>query len=196
MACNFIKIGSSNTSCKESFSGVGSTIYAFTKSDLDDANLKPAYSDLAAEYVATSFAGLKVAPIMVKAQTGQVTATNNPDGGGFQTVYTGRVANDVYDLAAMARVMNNRADWGLLVPTGKTNEQGLRTYYVIYDPSFDTLFELSYDTGNTPDSDHGHTLTVTCGPMLYPAPTWTPASEDADIVEITQESYTESIVGE
>ena len=196
MACNFIKVGSSATSCKESFSGVGSIIYAFTKSDLEQANLTPAYSDLAAEYTATSFAKCPVVPIAVKAQTGQVTATSNADGGGFQTVYTGRIANDVYKMAAVARIMNNRSDWGLLVPTGKTNADGLKTYYVVYDPSFDTMFEDSYDTGNTPDSDHGHTITVTCGPMLYPAPTWTPASKENDIVESDVEEYSESMVGE
>lgn len=188
MACNFINVGSTGKKCKEEFSGVGSTVYVFTDDDLATASLTPEYSDTAAEFTQESFAGLKCAAIKVKAKSGKVTSTSNPNGGGFSNVYTGVVANDMETMSAVARIMNNRTDWGILVPAGNGR------YYVLYDKDFDIEFSMESDTGDAPDSDHGHTLTITQSPMLYALPTWTPAS-GADITVGADTSYADSMVG-
>lgn len=178
MACNFINVGGSSKNCKENFSGVGSTIYIFTKDDLDAKGLTPAYSDIAAEFLPESFAGLTVHKIAVKAKSGKVTATSNPNAGGFSNVYTGVVANDMATMSAVARIMNNRNDWGVMVPAGQGK------YYVLYDPDFDIEFSMESDTGDAPDSDHGHTVTITQSPMVYALPTWAPeVGGELDVAE-------------
>ena len=68
-------------------------------------------------------------------------------------------------MSHVARVLNNR-NFGAMV------SDGMGKYYVLYSPDFDSVFELSSDTGDTPDSDHGHTLTITCSPMIYPLTKW------------------------
>lgn len=188
MACNFINVGNVGTKCKESFSGVGSTVYIFTKDDLEEKSLAPEYSDIFAGFTEESFAGLKVCAIKVKSKSGKVTATSNPNGGGFSNVYTGVIANDMDSMSAVARVMNNRTDWGILVPAGDGS------YFVLYDDEYDIEFSMESDTGDAADSDHGHTVTITQSPMLYAFPKWKPGAGGALVVSEAN-SYSDSIVG-
>ena len=168
MACTLINVGGNAAKCRESFSGISTSLYVFTKDDLANGGNDVEYSDTFAGFVAKSFAGVKVVEIKVKSKSGKITAESSPNGGGFSNVYTGMVANDMANMSAVARVMNNRTDWGCLIPTGNKDE-----YYVLYAPGFDTEFQMSSDTGDAPDSDHGHTLTITCAPMCYALPRWT-----------------------
>ncbi len=190
MPCNFIAVGA-NKNCTENFSGVGSTVYVFTKDDVEKKNLKPAFAnDGTNRWKEDAFSGLPVVPIKVKAHTGQVTATSMADGGGFSNVYTGRIANDMDNMSAVARIMNNRPDWGILVPTGKLNDEGKKEYIVLYDEEYDIEFSMESTTGDAVDSDHGHTVTITQAPMLYSLPKW------YGDIEIKETKQTDAIVSD
>ena len=189
MGCNFINVGSVGEKCKENFSGVGSSILIFTQDDIEEASLEPQYSETTAGFTPESFVGLKVCTIKMKSKSGKVSATSNPNAGGFSNVYTGVVANDMDTMSAVSRVMNNRTDWGALIPAGNGS------FYVLYDKDFDIDFSMESDTGDAPDSDHGHTVTITQSPMLYPLPKWTPVAGSAALVYSDASEYTDSIVG-
>jgi len=165
-ACQFVNVGGAAASCIENFSGIGTSVYVFSGDDLATANLSPEYEDEKAEYTPASFDGVALHRIVIKSQSGKVTHQSNANAGGFNNIFTGLVANDMEKMALMARTMNNLQNWGLLVPDGAGK------MYVIYAKDFDLKFEMSGDTGDTPDSDHGHTLTVTAGPCRYPFVKW------------------------
>lgn len=166
MACSFIDVGGTAQSCQENYSGIGTSVYIFSGEALDAASLTPTYDESKAEYTAASFDGLTVNRIVIKSQSGKVTYTSNPNAGGFNNIFTGVVANDMEKMSLMERTMNNLTNWGLLVPDGSGK------MYVIYAKDFDLQFSAEGDTGDTPDSDHGHTLTVTAGPCRYPFVKW------------------------
>lgn len=184
MACDFIKVGNTGANCVENFSGVGSTVYVFTKENMEDKKLKAEYESAKAAFKSTSFEGITVVPIGLKSKSGKVTATSNANGGGFSNVLTGVVANDMDTMSAVARVMNNRNDWGVMVPTGRTTDDG-KEYIVLYDDDFDIEFSMESDTGDAPDSDHGHTVTITQSPMLYALPKWCGTTVVADSTAVT-----------
>jgi len=166
MACNFINVGGTTESCTENYSGIGTSVYVFSGDDLQTAGVTPTYSDDAAEYAKTSFDGVEVKRIVIKSQSGKVTYQSNPNAGGFNNIFTGLIANDMDNMSLMERAMNNLTNWGMLVPDGTGK------MYVIYAKDFDLQFSAEGDTGDTPDSDHGHTLTVTAGPCRYPFVKW------------------------
>jgi len=163
-SCQFINVGAQNE-CKENYSGIGTSVYIFSGDDLAHG-FNPEYEDGKAEYTEDSFTRLPVHRIAIKSQSGKITHQANANAGGFNNIFTGLVANDMEKMALMARTMNNLQNWGLLVPDGAGK------MYVIYAKDFDLKFEMSGDTGDTPDSDHGHTLVVTAGPCRYPFVKW------------------------
>ena len=165
LSCDKLMNVKAGASCTENFSGVGSKLYLFLP-ELMDAT--PTISDTAAEYEASSFdftLGTNIWEVHLKAKSGKITSSSNPNGGGFSNVFTGVVAKNMHDMSFLARILNNR-NFGALVADGSGN------YYVLYSPDFETEFSLESDTGDTPDSDHGHTLTITSSPMLYPLTKW------------------------
>lgn len=166
-ACKFIHVNAASE-CKENYSGVGNHLYLFQLDSEQRAAV--AYDEKSASFVAASFEGVEMHEIIVKPKTGHVDATSNPDGGGFSNVYEGRVAQNMDKMSLLSRAMNNSSDWGALVSTGRKDE-----YYVLFDPNFDVEFALSAATGDAPDSDHGHTLTITASPMQYPLCKWSGA---------------------
>lgn len=177
MACELFSVGV-NADCKENFSGVGNYFLIASKAAL--ASAAPEYDNKEAKFTADSFKGtgnanVKVVKVKIVADTGQVTSESNANAGGFNNVFTCRVGKDMKKMSALARILNNADDYYVFVPTGNTNE-----YYVIGDPNRAIQFQDSFDSGNTPDSDHGHTLTFTVNAGLYPAATWTGA---VDIIE-------------
>lgn len=163
--CQFINVGAVSE-CTENYSGIGTSVYVFSGDALAEVEASPEYEDGKAEYTDYSFHNVTVNRIVIKSQSGKITHTSNPNAGGFLNIFTGIVANDMEKMSLMARTMNNLTNWGLLVPDGGGK------MYVIYAKDFDLKFELSGDTGDTPDSDHGHTLTVTAGPCRYPFVKW------------------------
>lgn len=165
MACNLKNVGSSAVSCKENFSGVGTKLFLFLPEDLQAV---PTYDEEKAEYTEASFTfkeGKGAYEVILKPKSGKVTSSSNANGGGFSNVFTGIVAKSMDEMSHIARVLNNR-NFGAMVSDGSGK------YYVLYSPDFDNEFSLESDTGDTPDSDHGHTLTITCSPMLYPLTKW------------------------
>lgn len=171
MACDLFSVGVGNE-CVENFSGVGNYFLLVSHAALKD-NV-PAYDESEAKYTADSFkdgsSPIKAVKVKIVADTGQVTATTNAGGGGFNNVFTARVGKDMKKMSALARRLNNMDDYYVLVPTGVTNE-----YYVVGDPNRAIVFDDNFDTGNTPDSEHGHTVTFTVNSGLYPGTTWTGA---------------------
>ena len=160
MACNLINVKSS-ASCKEDFSGVGSRFYVFSGEGIAEVDLSGVES--MQDYITAleAYMANGVVQVDIKPKSGKVTSSSNANGGGFSNVFTGVVANNMTAMSELSRVLNNTTDWGILVPAGN-NE-----FYVLYDKAFGIEFGDEGDTGDTPDSDHGHTLTITCSPMLY-----------------------------
>lgn len=166
LACDKLMNVKAGTECVENFSGVGTRLYVFLPELLGNAT--PIISDTAAEYEAASFdftLDTNIWEIHLKPKSGKVTSTSNPNGGGFSNVFTGIVAKNMHDMSFLARILNNKT-FGAMVADGSGN------FYVLYSPDFDTEFSLESDTGDAPDSDHGHTITITCSPMLYPLTKW------------------------
>lgn len=185
MACELFSVGV-DTECKENFSGVGNYFLIASKAAL--ANCTPEYDESEAKFTDDSFKGagdnaaVKVVKVKIVADTGQVTSQSNPNAGGFNNVFTCRVGKDMKKMSSLSRRLNNQDDYYVLVPTGTANE-----YYVVGDPNRAMQYQDEFDSGNTPDSDHGHTLTFTVNAALYPAATWTGVVE----VVATEETGTD-----
>lgn len=188
MACEFVNVGGTSQSCAENYSGIGTAVYLFSGDDLVTANATPEYADDKAEYTSDSFSGVALKRIIIKSQSGKVTYSSNPNAGGFNNIFTGVVANDMDNMSLNLRAMNNLTNWGLLVPDGTGK------MYVIYAKDFDLQLQAEGDTGDTPDSDHGHTLTITAGPCRYPFVKWN-GKVEASLAEGVQ-SYTATANGD
>lgn len=161
----------SGASCTENFSGVGKTLFIFNVNDLE---APPVYDEGKAEGGIPGFEtgaftfkeGAGAYKIGLKRQSGKVTTTSTPEGGGFVNTFTGVVAANMEKMSLLARTLNNSNEWGAMIGDGKGG------YYVLYDPTFGISFNIEGDTGDTPESDHGFTITIEAGPMLYPLAKW------------------------
>lgn len=165
LACDLVDIGSSAQNCTENFSGVGSYLLVAFPEDL---TAEPEYDNTKAEYTESSFTfktGKGFTKIKIKKQSGQVTSTLNGQGKGYSNVITAVVDQDMEAMSHNLRVMANR-DIIAMAADGKGK------HYVVYDPIFRPTLEVSSDTGTTPDSDSGHTVTITCNPSVYPLVKW------------------------
>lgn len=159
------RVSATDKTCGENFSGVGSKLYIFFPEDL---TAPPTFDHKSNTYTASSFTfaeGKGAYEITLKAKSGKVTSTSNPNGGGFSNVLTGVVAKDMDKMSWVGRIMNNR-NFGAMI------SDGAGKMIVLYSPDFDIEFSMESDTGDTPDSDHGHTITITCSPMLYALMKW------------------------
>lgn len=164
-ACTLKHVGASASKCTENYSGVGTSVYVFFP---DDLTAEPAYSEEFAGFDKSSFAfkeGTGAWEIKIKKKSGKVTFESNPQGGGFNNTLTFVVNNDMETMSFINRVINNR-DTGWMV------QDGSGKFYVLYDPVFAPEVSSSGDTGDTPDSDHGITITVTASPMRYGFAKW------------------------
>lgn len=180
MACKLLNVKKTAANCQENFSGVGTRVYVALADSLKPGSVK--WSDQFAGFAASSFAaesfdGGGFYAIDIKQKSGKITSESNPQGGGFNNVFTGVVNSNMDRFAFIARTINN-VDTIWLISDG--SDDG---YYVIYDPQFAPEFALSADTGDTPDSDRGFTLTVTASPSSYPLAKWhgvVPTATDGD----------------
>ena len=166
MACKFVHVGSSTAECKENFSGVANELYLFLIDDLK--NTKPTYKEDSNEFESTAFEfkeGAGAVKVLMKPKSGKITATNNPGAGGFSVVYTGVVNKDLDRMAYLSRVANNAQNFGAMV------SDGTGKYYVLYT-EYGIELTTEFDSGDTPDSDHGTTITITASPMLYGPAKW------------------------
>ena len=191
MACKLLNVKKTAANCQENFSGVGTRVYVALADNLVDGAVK--WSDKFAGFASSSFSAESFAKtpsgegttsvstgfyaIDIKQKSGKITSESNPQGGGFNNVFTGVVNSNMDRFAYVARTINN-VDTVWLISDG--SDDG---YYVIYDPQFAPEFALSADTGDTPDSDRGFTLTVTASPSRYPLAKWhgtVPLAVDGD----------------
>lgn len=166
MACVLKHIKNSASNCTESFSGVGTKAYVAFIEDLETPGV---WSDDLAGFTPDSFtfkSGKGFYEIDIKKKSGKVTSESNAQGGGFNNVLTFVVNNNMDDMAYILRTINN-VDTMWLISDG--SDDG---FYAMYDPQFAPEVTSSGDTGDTPDSDRGFTLTVTASPARYPLAKW------------------------
>lgn len=171
MGCKLNNVITTLQDCgEENFSGVGSRIYFFLCSDLLGI---PERSESEAAFKANAFDSLKgkLIAVDIKEQSGQVTSESTPDGGGFSNVCTFTVAKNMEKFAFNLRTLNN-VKFGAFCPDGTGG------YYAFYSVMGSATISNSGDSGNTFDSEHGHTTTVTAAPMYYPMMKFNPVGED------------------
>ena len=167
LSCDLQDIGQAAAGCEEQFAGIGNQIYVAYPEDLEAA---PEYEEGKAEFTSASFTfkSQKGAwKFRIKKQTGQITATGNEGAKGYNVQLMFTIDKDVENAAQVLRILKNRGDAIFFAenPSGG--------YYVVYDPIFGTEVNNNYDSGTTPDSDSGHTVTVTSNPNRYSLTTWT-----------------------
>ena len=137
-------IAQAASGCEEQFAGLGTQICVAYPEDL---TATPVYNEDSASFSSTSFKfkpGKGAWKFRIKKQTGQITSTGNEGAKGWNVQLLFTIDKDVEN-----------------------------TYYVVYDPVFGTEINSNYDSGTTPDSDSGHSVTVTSNPNRYPLSTWT-----------------------
>lgn len=177
MGCTLNHVIIDTKECEENFSGVGSRIFLFLMSDLADVEdetthvvtPKWARSETKAEFTPESFKSLqgKLFAIDIKEQSGKVTSESTPNGGGFSNVLAFTVAKAMAAYAFDLRTLNN-VKFGAFISDGKGG------YYAFVSVFDSCQISNSGDTGDTFDSDHGHTTTITAAPMYYPFMRWCP----------------------
>lgn len=167
MACNLKHIKRSAQTCEENYSGIGTSVYVAFVEDLD-AQFDYSENFAGFEPGALKFKdGKGFCQLDIKKKSGKVTAESNGPGKGFSNVLTFVMNQNMEDMALISRAINN-------VDTLWAAADGKGSYYLIYDRNFAPEVAISADTGDTPDSDNGFTVTVTGTPMKYPLPKWTP----------------------
>lgn len=168
MGCTLNHVIIDLEACSENFSGTGSRVYFFLNPDLKN---KPKMSEDGATFTADSFADLrgKLYAVDIKEQSSKVTSSLNANGGGFSNVLSFTVAKNMNDYAFDLRTLS-------LIKFGAFVADGKGGYYVLYSNFGSCTLENSADTGDTFDSDHGHTTTLTAAPMNYPLMRWCPVT--------------------
>lgn len=176
--CDFAAIDAANT-CGESMAGIASEIYIAFKSDLKDG-ARPAFKESDSDGLDMgAFASIEETPgfefaegkcfykWVIDSDSGQVTATSIAQQKGFNTQLVFKITEMTPNISALFRVLNNRKDAFIAIPDGKSR------YKMIYHPDRNIKIDsggISYDSGTTPDSESGTTVTVSCpcpAPVLY-----------------------------
>lgn len=169
MACTLKSVINNGESCEEEFSGAGTRVYFFLASDVKG---RPQLTKQEkAEFRQDAFNGLigKLHAVDIKEESAQITSSANPNAGGFSNVLAFTVAKNMSKYSYNLRALHN-LKCGAMVPDGKDG------YYVVYSVFGSTTVENSGDSGTTPDSDHGHSTTMTANPMLFPMQRFVPVS--------------------
>lgn len=176
LSCDLMDIGLDANSCEEALAGLGAYIYAV---DPDDLKVQPDYEeDGSAKFQAYSFdklnfkEGKKAYKIKIKKQSGQNQATGTDGAKGYSISLTFTVDKDVKNAAKVLRIIKNKGDFYFLAP-----EADNKSYQVVGNPVFGSALNNNYDSGTTPDSDSGHSITVTSQPSRFSIVTWTPDAE-------------------
>lgn len=165
-SCDLKDIALAAAGCDEQFSGLGNHIYVAYPEDL---TAKPAYDPAKAAFATSAFtfkSGKGAWKIRIKKQSAKISSTGNAGAKGYNVTLTFNIEKDVENAATVLRIMKNRGDVIVFA------ERPAGGYLVVYDPMFGTEVNSNYDTGDTPESDSGHTVTVTSNPNKYPVATW------------------------
>ena len=169
LSCDLKDIAQAASGCEEQFAGLGTQIYVAYPEDL---TATPEYEEDGAKFTEASFtfkSGKGAWRFRIKKQTGQITSTGNEGAKGWNVQLLFTIDKDVENASQVLRILKNRGD--AIFFAENPSEPG--TYYVVYDPVFGTEINSNYDSGTTPDSDSGHSVTVTSNPNRYPLCTWT-----------------------
>lgn len=165
-SCDLMDIAQAAAGCEEQFSGLGQNVYVAYPEYL---TAKPEYDEENASFAEDAFTftdGKGAWGFRIKKQTGQIQATGNEGAKGWNISATFTIDRDVINASKVLRILKNRGDAIFFFenPSGG--------YFVVYDPTFGTEVNSNYDSGTTPDSDTGHTVTVTCNPCRFPLTSW------------------------
>ena len=171
--CGFADITASNT-CGETSAGIASDIFVGFKEDLTalPGFKEPSESDddmgVFAEIEDTP--GFKMKPgkrffrFVIDTDSGQITSTSIAQGKGFTAQLVFKIVEMTPTISALMRVLNNRKDAFVAV---KDDKHGFK---MLYHPNRNIKIDnggISYDSGTTPDSDSGTTVTLSC-PAIAP----------------------------
>ena len=181
MACNPFSIKRTSSNCTENFAGVGARVLVAL---VEDLSAPAEWSEELAGFTPDSFTfkeGKGFSELDIKKKSGKVTFESNGQNKGFSNVLTFIVDHNMERMAYLARIVNN-VDCIWMVADGKGG------WYTLYDPDFSTEISISGDTGDTPDSDSGITVTVTGSPMRYGFAKWsgtpTIVESEADVTNL------------
>lgn len=161
LLCDITDIGTLNTCPKETYSGIGHVIYVAYPEDLV---YKPLYMNCEAAFSLSSFVfkpGKGAYRIYIKKKSGQIQSIGYDGPRGYKVSLMFTVDQCLENAARVFRILKNREDAIFFVDRFDGG------YYVVYDPVFGTKVSNSYDSGKTPDSDRGYSVTVTCDPSKY-----------------------------
>ena len=166
-----------NTLCDladiESMAGIATTLYVAFKGDLKGD--PPAYKTTA-ESDMGDFAMIEDTPGFefaegkrfykweIDTDSGQLTSSSVKQQKGFTNQLVFKIQQMTPTISALLRVLNNRKDAFIAIPTDDGK------YMMIYHPTRNIQIDsggISFDSGTTPDSDSGTTVTVSV-PALAP----------------------------
>lgn len=165
-SCDLQDIALAAAGCEEQFSGLGNHVFFALPEDL---TALPEYDEATGTFAESAFtfkSGKGAYKCRIKKQTAKISSTGNEGPKGYNVSFTFNIDRDVQVASKVLRIMKNRGD---VIVFGQNPAGG---YYVIYDPMFGTEINNNFDSGDTPESDSGHTVTVTCNPCKYPVTPW------------------------
>lgn len=163
MACEIKPVGMGAKACKEDYAGTGMLAYLFFSEDVDttaealvEDEATPSYKKFALK------TGKKIFPIRLKQQANKVTAKGIGDTGGFENVAAIEINKDLETLAVVERTVQLKPCGALIRRPGLN-----KGCYILWNPTCDTKFEFSTDSGDTYNSAKGSKWTITSAPMTY-----------------------------
>ena len=169
LSCDLKDIAQASAGCEEQLSGLGNTVYVAYPEDLAGT---PGYAADKAEFDTSAFTfkpSKGAWKIRCKKQSVHLTSTGNEGPKGFNVQLVFVIDRDVENASQVIRILKNRGDAIFFVE----NPSVPGTYRVVYDPVAGTEINANYDSGTTPDSDSGYTVTVTSNPNRYGLTSWT-----------------------
>lgn len=166
LACDLMDIAQAAQGCEEQFAGIGQQIHVAYPEDLEAV---PEFEANKAQFTSASFtfkSGKGAWKFRIKKQSGHITSTGNAGAKGYNVQLEFVIDRDIENAAHVLRILKNRGD---AIFFAERSEGG---YFVIYDPISGTEINSNYDSGTTPESDSGHTVTVTSSPNRYSIAVW------------------------
>lgn len=177
MNCNFRNVKVDGSNCKSDFAGVGDSVFFFKVSDLASMPSDDDFDEDTNCYAADTFASLEghLYRVDIKQDSGKVESQKSDNGDGYTHTGTFVVEKNIDQFSVMAHSLG-LVEFGAFIPDNSGK------YHVVFNPHKRVKFGNSFTTGDTFDSEHGHTVTITSAPMEYPTVKWAPG----DNVNLTE----------
>ena len=173
--CEFAEITAASN-CGETGAGIASSILIGFKEDLESLpqfkESEEGDEDMSAFASIDDTTGFKFKTgkcaykWVIDTDTGQLTSSSVAQQKGFNNQLVFKIAQMTPNISALLRVLNNRKDAFIAIPEGDK-------YKMIYNPDRNIKIDaggISYDSGTTPDSESGTTVTVSVpapAPVVY-----------------------------